>query len=1172
MSTTQQIQPGFIVAHSNHLEELRDLVVQWTKINPLNVLENEHILVQSNGIAQWLKLALADDNGCGIAAGLQVGLPARFLWQMYRQVLGTDTIAKSSPFDKAPLTWRLMRLLPKVVGQSVFAPLQHFLGDDPDLRKRYQLAERLADLFDQYQVYRADWLKDWANGDDQLRQIEGQPQVNPDKAQARQPTVAWQAALWRLLIDDIGEEAIYSSRAAVHPRFMAAMQAMDTAPAGLPRRIVVFGISSLPAQMVDALAAISRFSQVMLCVHNPCQYHWADIVEDKQLLRHEYRRQSRKQGFPEVLSIEQLHQFAHPLLAAWGKQGRDYINLLDQHDELESYRAQFQNNGQRVDMFEDGKTATILEQLHNDMLHLRPLADTKTHWPAVDPQTDQSLRFHITHSAQREVEVLHDQLLAHFNADPTLKPRDIIVMVPDINSYAPYIQAVFAQYARDDLRYMPFTLSDQAEQSTEPLLIALHALLRLPESRLTVTDIMSLLDVPALRARFAIDEAHLPILQDWLTGAGVRWGLNAKHREDFKLPHGLAQNTWDFGLQRMLLGYAMGNSDAYADIQPYDEVGGLNAALIGPLTHFLDALQTLHEQLSAVQSFTQWHSIFLALLEQFFISDNDSEYLLVQRLREGCQQWYQLCMDAELDEPLTLAVAREAWLSNVDSDHLSQRFLAGSINFCTLMPMRAIPFRMVCLLGMNDGDYPRVQAPLDFDLMGSDYRPGDRSRREDDRYLLLEALLSAREKLHISWVGRSVRDNTERPPSVLVAQLRDHLSSGWHIAGEQSLLDALTTVHPLQPFSQHYFNDDNFKGEIFNHDNAPTGLFTYAAEWAALHQPYDGATSTAALAQFVPSGSMTPELLQRFLRDPVKHFFTERLKVHLDQAELELFEDEPFALNGLQRYSLQEALLNAGKHAPLDADVSMVLEQHSEKLQRSGALPMCAFGDEVRNELIAPLLEQLQHYRAVCQAWPHEEDTARIIDIQHAHIHLQGWLGGLRRAGQQGQTATSYARIELIPGKINKGKERSWHRLLKPWVQHVLINASGTPAQTLIIAQESSIAFSSLTQENAVQIVQQWLECWYSGLNAPIPVAFKTAMALLSEQAAGKEGSGKAKSVYEGGFQSTGEVEQSAALARQYPTYADLTDDETFADWAALLYESLLNANILKLERQGDSL
>ncbi len=1155
MSAAQMLQPGFIVAHSNHLEELRELVVQWTQINPLHALESEHILVQSNGIAQWLKLALADDQGCGIAAGLEIGLPARFLWQMYRQVLGTDTIAKSSPFDKAPLTWRLMRILPQVVDQSVFAPLQHFLGDDPDLRKRYQLSERLADLFDQYQVYRTDWLHDWAQGDDRLRQVDGQPQVSAEKMQAREPTVAWQAALWRLLIADIGEEAIHSSRAAVHPRFIEAMQAMDTAPAGLPRRIIVFGISSLPAQMVDALAAISRFSQVMLCVHNPCQFHWADIVEDKQLLRHEYRRQRRKEGFPEVLSIEQLHQFAHPLLAAWGKQGRDYISLLDQHDELDTYQTQFKTHGQRVDIFEDGKTGTLLEQLHNDILHLRPLADTRTTWPAVNLHADQSLRFHIAHSAQREVEVLHDQLLAHFNADPHLKPRDIIVMVPDINSYAPHIQAVFAQYARDDLRYIPFTLSDQAEQSTEPLLIALHELLRLPELRLTVTDIMSLLDVPAVRARFAIHEEHLSILQRWLTGAGVRWGLNAQHREGFNLPQGLAQNTWDFGLQRMLLGYAMGDSDAYAGIQPYDEVGGLDAALIGPLTRFLDALQALHQQLSSTHSYTQWRTVFSSLLEDFFLVEEDADSVLIQRLLEGCEQWSLLCADAQLDEPLTLAVAREAWLSNVDSDHLSQRFLAGSVNFCTLMPMRAIPFRMVCLLGMNDGDYPRVQAPLDFDLMGSDYRPGDRSRREDDRYLLLEALLSAREKLYISWIGRSVRDNTERPPSVLVAQLRDHLHNGWHLADEQPLLDALTTVHPLQPFSQHYFAENSVHSD----------LFTYAHEWSVLHQVPTKEQATR-LNQYVPEHAMTPELLQRFLRDPVKFFFNERLKVHLDAIELAVFEDEPFALDGLQRYSLQSELLSAGQHAALDADLVEILEQHSEKLQRSGALPMCAFGEQLRGELIEPLLEQLEHYRELCAVWPNEEDAARMIDMQHSNIHLEGWLAGLRTASSGVATATLYARIELTPGKINTGKERSWHRLLRPWVQHVLINASGAPTQTFIIAQESSIAFASLEAEAAQHIAQTWLECLHSGLNSPIPVALKTAMDFLKNQT-----DSKAQSTYEGGYQTTGEVQQSAALARQYPTYADLTADETFAQWAELLYGSLFNADIIKLERQGDA-
>src|SRR5699024_854755 len=228
-------------------------------------------------------------------------------------------------------------------------------------------------------------------------------------------------------------------------------------------------------------------------------------------------------------------------------------------------------------------------------------------------------------------------------------------------------------------------------------------LLRLPESRLTVTDIMGFLDVPAVRQRFAISETHLPILQQWLTGAGVRWGLNAQHRENFDLPENLTQNTWDFGLQRMLLGYAMGSSDAYADIQPYDEVGGLDAALVGPLTQFLDALQTLHEQLSVVQDYASWRQVFLDVLEQFFLVEEDADYLLVQRMREGCEHWFELCEHAQLTEALPLTVAREAWLSNIEADQLSQRFLAGSVNFCTLMPMRAIPFRMVCLLGMNDG-------------------------------------------------------------------------------------------------------------------------------------------------------------------------------------------------------------------------------------------------------------------------------------------------------------------------------------------------------------------------------------------------------------------------------------------------------------------------------------
>jgi len=145
MRDEQTLTPGMMVVHGNRLEELRELAVAWMQRHPLAPLENEVVLVQSNGIAQWLKLALAEQSGCGIAAAIQLELPARFLWQSYRAVLGSDEIPQQSPLDKAPLTWRLVRLLPALLQDQAFAPLRRFLADDADLRKRHQLAERLAD-------------------------------------------------------------------------------------------------------------------------------------------------------------------------------------------------------------------------------------------------------------------------------------------------------------------------------------------------------------------------------------------------------------------------------------------------------------------------------------------------------------------------------------------------------------------------------------------------------------------------------------------------------------------------------------------------------------------------------------------------------------------------------------------------------------------------------------------------------------------------------------------------------------------------------------------------------------------------------------------------------------------------------------------------------------------
>ncbi|RYY51993.1 MAG: exodeoxyribonuclease V subunit gamma, partial [Comamonadaceae bacterium] len=339
--------------------------------------------------------------------------------------------------------------------------------------------------------------------------------------------------------------------------------------------LTVFGISSLPQQALEVLAGVARWSQVLLCVHNPCEHDWSHIVADQDLLRAARVRQRRRPGQRGEPAADALHLHAQPLLAAWGKQGRDFIRLLDQYDEREAYEARFTAVGRRVDLFEANAGDTLLRQLQDDIRDLRPLAESRAQWGPVDPEQDRSISFHVAHGPQREVEVLHDQLLAAFSADPTLRPRDVIVMVPDIGSYAAHVQAVFGLADRADARHIPFNVADQGQLQQDPLLGAVEKLLSLPQSRLAVSDVLDLLQVPAVRSRFGIAEAELPLLHRWIEAARIRWGLHGGHRARLGLPAGLEQNSWAFGLRRMWLGYAVGAGDAWEGIEPMDEIGGL---------------------------------------------------------------------------------------------------------------------------------------------------------------------------------------------------------------------------------------------------------------------------------------------------------------------------------------------------------------------------------------------------------------------------------------------------------------------------------------------------------------------------------------------------------------------------------------------------------------------
>ncbi len=1148
-----ELPPGFSVIHSNRMEDLRRVAIQWVLKHPLAPLENEVFIVQSNGMAQWLKLALAENDGCGISAAVSFQLTARFLWQAYRAILGPNGIPPESPYDKEPLKWRLLRLLKGLSREKGFSAIGRFLSDDPDSIKRYQLACRLADLYDQYQVYRADWLEDWTLGRDQIRNAHGKPEPLP-------PEQRWQAELWRLIQSDVPYPKRHTSRSSLHRLFLKAARSISERPITLPRRIIVFGISTLPGQALEALHALSRLSQVLFFVHNPCRFYWADIMEDRELLRIEQIRHVTRTGTPQKTSPESLHHTVNPLLASWGKQGRDTIGLLYGYDQPEAYRKSFDE----IDLFDDfaaekNKDAPLLSRVQQAILDLKPLPGAHEKKSIISP-FDRSITFEMAYSRQREVEILQDQLLDLFKRNPDLKPKDIIVMTPDINVYTPHIESVFGNVMRQDPRFVPFAIADRPDRAGLPMLRALEILLHMPTSRMAQNDILDLLEVPAFRHRFGLGEHDVQKLQLWIDGAGIRWGLDAIQRTAFDLPRDLDENTWQFGLRRMLLGYAVGTGESWRDIEPYDEVGGLEAELIGPLHLLISHFEKHWQALKNPCPPQVWHERILALLNDFFLPTDSSDQLTWRLLEDILAAWRDACADAGLEEPLALAVVRDVLLSAIKSQSMSQRFLVGMVNFCTLMPMRSIPFKVVCLLGMNDGEYPRSMPPMDFDLMATPglFRPGDRSAREDDRYLFLEALLSARENLYISYISRNVNDKSERMPSVLVSQLRDYLAGGWETETDNAhaLLDHLTCLHPLQPFSKAYFLPHGSKG-----------LFTHAQEWRKMLDPQETKSDQDRLG---PAQIDTePGLIQliRCLKNPIKCFFNQRLNVYFDDAETITRNQEPFALDGLSPFNQGKILLNAGLATP-DSEspeaVQQAVHRAARRLQRTGELPPGGFGPLSAQKLAEPVLQMLKYHHRLTEDYPHECPPVEIrfpIRIDGCDCEaLEDWLDGLRVKEPEISTptkSTNYARWEFYPNEIldKKGRVSRPDSLVGLWVKHLAGCVRGMVLTSILVAPDGLAELPPLHPEKAGEWLADITAFWWQGLQQPLPVTAKTALAYLKilfsndKESTPEKAREAARKAYEGdGYNFSGELgyADGVYLKRCYPDFDALWQAEQY--------------------------
>ena len=1156
--TPTPIPPGFIALHSHRSEVLAETLSAWLARQPLAPLEPEVVLVQSNGMAEWIKMALAQQGG--VCAATRVELPSRFLWRTYRQVLGAQNVPPDSPLDKLPMTWRLMALLPACVADAVFAPVAGFLrGDEPD--RLLQLASRLADLFDQYQIYRPDWLEDWASGRDVLRKASGQDDLPADQL--------WQAELWRRVLATLTESERHATRPALHVRALARLQSGEALDSPVARRVSVFGMSHMPGQLLEMLAALAAHSQVLLAVPNPCQYHWGDIIDGRDALKAERRRHAYRGG--QVLSdtpYEQMHLHAPALLAAWGRQGRDFIRQLDAFDDVQAALAQTQ--WPRLDFFDDapGSDATrLLTQLQNRIRDLQSAQE-----PVASPVQgdDASVVFKVAHSPVRELEVLHDQLLQWFHQMPEVSPRDVVVMVPDIEVMAPAIRAVFGQYKRGDARFIPFDIADLGAQASSPLIHAVEWLLALPQQRGRMSELVELLEVPALAARFGVKPEQLPTLIRWMAGSGIRWGLSATHRTGLGLAACGEDNSALFGVQRMLMGYACGADPmppGAAGMDPYPEVGGLDAELAGALAHLLQALMDWWQACTTPASPAQWAERARALLAALFKPQGDADRNALSALEQALNDWVLAAEQAGFAEAVPLAVARSAWLEALKVPKLEQRFRAGGVTFCTLMPMRAIPFQMVCLLGMNDGDYPRRSPRTEFDLLGLPgmARPGDRSRRDDDRQLMLEALLSARRVLYVSWSGRSVRDNSEQPPSVLVSQLRDEIDALWG-AGTA---ERLTTVHPLQPFSRAYFEEGS-------------GLRTYAKEWRAAQTgsprfarddeaeaEAESLSSRGAQRRGDPvllpplqSATGTPVIslahLARFLRRPVGAFFRERLQVHLEDERSELHDEELFGLAGLDLYQLLDHEL---AHLPADLildELPAHAQRVVQRLRQAGALPLAGVGVLEAQKLshnlqilLGTALQERQAYPEVAERLLVDLPQAQATPHVPPHVHLQDALSGLLLG--EGGALSLTLRASKLANLLPKTPQAYPDKLIDIWLLSLAAAAMHQPLPCVVVGRNAVLRVPPQDPEQARAQLQVLLDIWVEGMRWPLPLPPGLALQWLKD----KDNRNALADAYEGSDFKRGALGEDPALARTYPTLQSLLDTGAFERLADAVYAPL---------------
>ncbi len=1022
----------FRVYKSNRPERLVDALSDLLAREPRPPFEPEWICVQSRGMDVWLAMQLAQR--LGVHANTESHFPRSLIEKLLARGLGLDKDAQPA-FTQERLSFAIMGALPRLLDQPALAELRAYLDKDPRGVRLPQLARRIAAVFDRYAVFRAELLEDF---------------------ESNQNAEGWQPVLFRAL-----PEALRGARIPILAgRLATALSGSDFEASRLPSRVCLFGVSSLPPLFTEILAGLSERIEVHLFVTSPSEHFWADT---------EYGRRGRPRPEPEDVPDARRREVGHPLLSSFGKLSQDFQDVLE---------GTISYSEPTDTLFVDPGTHSLLATMQSDILALRHRRSSNPEAPILPiSPSDLSIVIHDCHGPVREVEVLRDQLIHALERDPTFAPEDIIVLTPDLETYGPLVEAIFGA-TRAGEPELPFRLAERPIRHASAVNEAFLGLLRLARTRCTSVELLDFLSLEPVRRRFGLEASELDQVATWVRESGVRFARDEDHRAQLGQPPE-RKNTWAFGLDRLLLGYAFTGEGGrlFSGVLPYDEIEGSSAQRLGRFAEFCHRVFGALDLLSEPRTISDWTATLSELLGAL-IDDGDDHAAPHQELRRALLDLGKLATESDLDGLFSIDAMESLLLPSISEAIATRGFLAGGVTFSELLPLRGIPFRVLALLGMNDSSFPRRPTPVSFDLVATEPRRGDRSVRDEDLQLFLETLLAAREQLLITYSGQAASGPARFPPSVVVGALLDSIAEGFLPAGHEAATPVearravearLVTKHPLQAHSPRYFQGGDEVRRLWSYDERR------AKDAAALlgprHAPlaFLGHALPADAEPALSVSAVELDELTRFFTHPTRSFAQDRLGLQLELDERLLEEREALDLGPLESHQLiarsVESVVQGQTEATLTAS-----------LRAEGLLPHGTAGELLLSDLLTHSIRPLANAVRSHSAGPSSEP--QLIEIGLAELRLEGELGLTKHGGL----------FHFTPSKL-----RAKYRLAA-WIQHLaLVAAQKTEARTGVVVGrpekgDGATILHFRPPSNAGELLEQLVRLYLQAQRAPLPL------------------------------------------------------------------------------------